>query len=1312
MSNGLDNFADTVDMLVDRAEDMAGTVPGGKPEDATRDRLLEPFLDALGYSNEYRIREASVKGVTGATEWVDYFLEGDDRSIPFMMVEAKSLWDSGIWEDNRDQVLGYLRNYLLTVKTADQAIKWIIVTNFDEWHVLRLGDREPFWSFGLENLKDDEFVASLYERLARSEFARGRLEVFHSEREKTDLGPRFLNDLKIWRAILANGFNNANPDLRLDQIAFSSQQILNRFLFIRILEAYGREDLYSLGNLHHYWKQAFQNRPFAEQIRLKFRDTWASYNTELFDESWVDRLDLPAGYIEPIILPDAYPGQFLQELLEGQIERGGYRSIYNYDFTTLTHDILGVAYEQFLAHDLQRTASGIEIKEDQKTRKKEGIYYTPDYVVTDIVRNSLGPKVSPLVEEAIELLEEEEYERAAEKIESVFDLRILDPACGSGTFLLDAFKYVIDEIDRYNSAAKDAKEEIWERVTENNGGFGEVMDEEQPIVFQDAAERVIVEMLRGVDLDSQAVSLAKLSLWTRLLRHKPGKYGTENGGTKRLPALQLNVRHGNSLVSHDDVPESQRGEALQPVQRARNQEIDEDERIDAAVRFEGLCRDVSERLDRHVLPVFASDEQIVQALEEVSGDAEHAQAIIEDTGTEELRSELVDTVEDEQGEEEEIGENGPVTYSELKETLHTEHAVLDGAEWRQPFHWEIEFPDVFNPDDDPEDRGFDVVIGNPPYYSIDARFGKGAPELRWFKFAFPRSYTDKTDVLFYFLERGTELLRQEGVLSYIVSRAFMQADKGDGIREFLAEKTEIQRILDFLGNRVFDAGIATAIVQFANEEPETEHTFNACSVLDLEVVKDYLMEGKAFSQLAEDEIRCVEVDQNDLDEEPWSFSPYKPIFDKIDSNGKPLGDIEGVRIGQGIQTGKNAVFIGGFEDSLPEERIYSRISNSNIISFNFLPTDEDLLYVESDDDFRELPESIQEYLKDNREELSSRASAERGTCEWYALQHPRKENDRNHFEQKILAPYRAPENRFSVDEEGSLAGTQDTTAIYLGTKDLDWIYALSSLLNSKVLDFRYRALGGIGKLTGRGMFEYFENQIRKLPIPSQDENEEEFDQLAELGRTVRDLTRVKRKVSEGVTHESKSVVSTETSLEEYADLGGPYGDIVTWRSDNPDYIGHLKALSVEATEEGFIVSGEVTENPEWRGAEYEWKTLAEFEIRHQALRRFLLACAVYTTEFDEEISRKQKLTGSDPENVLKAAFRTISCLRFDTDKQRNLVIIERLLDRVADETGRSDLDEILVELQEALVEIDDIALELYDVQAQEDTIDQALEIVL
>lgn len=1308
----MENFVATVEGLVERAEDMAETVPDGKPEDATQDRLLEPFLDALGYSNEHRIREATVRGATGATGWVDYFLKGEDRSVPFMMVEAKSLWDNGIWEDNREQVLRYLRDYLLTVETADQAIKWIVVTNFSEWHVLRLGDRKPFWSFGLEDLKDDEFIASLYQRLARTEFSRGRLKVFHSEREKTDLGPRFLNDLKVWRAILANGFNNANPDLSLEQIAFASQQILNRFLFIRILEAYGREDLYSLGNLHHYWKQAFKNRPFAEQIRLKFRDTWASYNTELFDESWADRLDLPADYIEPIILPDAYPGEFLQELLEGQIERGGYRSIYNYDFTTLTHDILGVAYEQFLAHDLQRTTAGIEIKEDQKTRKKEGIYYTPDYVVTDIVRNSLGPEVTPLVDDAIVLLENEEYERAAEKIEDVFDLRILDPACGSGTFLLDAFEYVVSEIERYNSVAEDAKEEIWERATENNGGFGEVMEEEQPVIFTDAAERVIVEMLRGVDLDSQAVSLAKLSLWTRLLRYKPGKYGTDNGGTKKLPALQLNIRHGNSLVNNPAVPVSQREQAEQLVHEARNRDIGERERVNAAEQFEQLCQDVSEPLDRQILSVFASDNQISQALEQASSDEEVAQTVIEEVGHDDLRRELVKIQENDDGEAKPIEEEINVTPSELRETLHTHFGVLDESSWRKPFHWEIEFPDVFSPNAESEERGFDVVIGNPPYYSIDARFGKGAQELRWFKFAFPRSYTDKTDVLFYFLERGTELLSQEGKLSYIVSRAFMQADKGDGVRGFLSNDTEIQRILDFLGNRVFDAGIATAIIQVANKETSPDHTFTACSVLDLEVVKECLAKGSDLSELDDDEIRCVDVDQTDLDEGPWTFGPYDPIFETIDENGQPLGELEGVRIGQGIQTGKNKVFVGSFEDSVSDERTYPRIANSNIIAFGFIPPDEDLLYVESDEDFNDLPETVRDYLENNREVLSSRASAERGTCEWYALQHPRKEDGRNHFEPKILAPYRAPKNRFSVDETGLLAGIQDTTAIYLGPKDLDWTYALSAILNSKVLDFRYRALGGIGKLTGKGMFEYFENQIRKLPIPPQEEHPREFERLADLGRTAHDLTRLKREISEGVIREAKSVVSTETTLWEYADLGGPYGDIVSWRSPNADYIGHLKDVRMKATRDGFVLSGEVTENPEWKGAEYEWITLAEFEIRHQALRRFLLACAVYTSEFDEAISRKQKLTGSDPQNVVGAAFETIACIRLDTDKQRNLVMMERLLDRVANDIGRADLDEVLVELQGALDEIDDIALRIYEVQDHEDVIDQALEVVL
>ena len=91
--------------------------------------------------------------------------------------------------------------------------------------------------------------------------------------------------------------------------------------------------------------------------------------------------------------------------------------------------------------------------------------------------------------------------------------------------------------------------------------------------------------------------------------------------------------------------------------------------------------------------------------------------------------------------------------------------------------------------------------------------------------------------------------------------------------------------------------------------------------------------------------------------------------------------------------------------------------------------------------------------------------------------------EHHHFRPKIIVPYRASENRFAVDETGLLAGLTDTTVLFAKNDDVNFLYALCALLNSSVLNFRYRALGGIGKLTGKGMFEYFENQVGDLPVP-------------------------------------------------------------------------------------------------------------------------------------------------------------------------------------------------------------------------------------
>ncbi|MEZ4606609.1 MAG: hypothetical protein R2865_07385 [Deinococcales bacterium] len=93
------------------------------------------------------------------------FLLPAKRKNPWLMIEAKSFWDKDLWQQYQDQVLGYLRNYALDIGT-DSPVPWLILTNINEWHVLRLSDRQPFWSFSLEDFKRPEFVASFYERFA------------------------------------------------------------------------------------------------------------------------------------------------------------------------------------------------------------------------------------------------------------------------------------------------------------------------------------------------------------------------------------------------------------------------------------------------------------------------------------------------------------------------------------------------------------------------------------------------------------------------------------------------------------------------------------------------------------------------------------------------------------------------------------------------------------------------------------------------------------------------------------------------------------------------------------------------------------------------------------------------------------------------------------------------------------------------------------------------------------------------------------------------------------------------------------------
>ncbi len=321
-----------------------------KSEENTKDKLLTPFLEALGYGPDERTLEVGIRSLTLSRGWVDYVLLPEKRRMPWLMVEAKSFWDSRIWETNREQVLGYLRNYAFDIG-ADTPVSWLLLTNFREWHLLRLNDQTPFWSFTAQDLRDPDRAAEVYERLAREQVGRDRLLAFYTERQRETLGEQFLRDLKTWRVVLANGIQQRHPELSLEEIRGASRTILLRFLFIRLLENYGQETYYVLGSLYQSWSESFRSLPFVGRLQNKFRDTWATYNTELFaHDPFVDALEVPNEHLEMLVQLNPVPDESLSGILEGRLF--GHRSVYNYNFTTLTQDILGVAYEQFLAHEL------------------------------------------------------------------------------------------------------------------------------------------------------------------------------------------------------------------------------------------------------------------------------------------------------------------------------------------------------------------------------------------------------------------------------------------------------------------------------------------------------------------------------------------------------------------------------------------------------------------------------------------------------------------------------------------------------------------------------------------------------------------------------------------------------------------------------------------------------------------------------------------------------------------------------------------------------------------------------------------------
>ena len=408
-----------------------------------------------------------------------------------------------------------------------------------------------------------------------------------------------------------------------------------------------------------------------------------------------------------------------------------------------------------------------------------------------------------------------------------------------------------------------------------------------------------------------------------------------------------------------------------------------------------------------------------------------------------------------------------------------------------PFNWANSFPEVF------AQGGFDAVVGNPPYLNVDSMWGMKDKRLGYLKARYPHIHTDKTDLLFYFIEKGISI--SKGELAFIVSRSFLEADKALKLRGWLATNTRIREVLDFRDALVFPkVGINTAIIRLTKSLAVKETNFRRWKTKQLPLGYDA---GTLRSPTGFD---AVTISNERISEAIWSFGQSRSheILEKMDRKGQSWSQIG--EVGQGMQTGLNKAFVVSEEFIRSHAEIAPfvkpRARNSEIKQFSINPPETFTLYFSGSETFKELPEALQMHLEQNREELEARAAFKRGDCAWWEYSFPLHQNYfRN---RKIVCPYRAPRTCFAADKESSYVYLTDTSVIYIKDEGFP-VDALVALLNSDIANFRFEFLT---KLVGGGQREYFANQILNFPVPFVTASSPEVTELEAIGKELTQLT--------------------------------------------------------------------------------------------------------------------------------------------------------------------------------------------------------------
>ncbi len=541
---------------------------------------------------------------------------------------------------------------------------------------------------------------------------------------------------------------------------------------------------------------------------------------------------------------------------------------------------------------------------------KEGSFYTPSFItsymckesITKVVLDKFNAQFDLDAKDISELRKSLRKEDKKAQKELLNSIKICDPAVGSGHFLVSALNAMLSIYDELNLFDEEFYLEVQNDEILITGRKGEFIEYKRPKTPKDKAHLIQQELfytkkdiiennLFGVDINPNSCEITKLRLWIELLKHSfYQSFDDENYHDLRtLPNIDINIKCGNSLVSYFETGKSLNHypnikermgkykrivkdykEGFYTVKSRINQEIK-----NLKISFKNFC--FADKFKKEMKGFNDKCEKYSKKYGNfLAVDDENLKFFVSANLT------LFDFDEKEATKE----------FANLKK----EYDNIFNLESNHPFEWRFEFPEIL--DDDGNFKGFDLIIGNPPYIRQE--------EIKELKNTLSKNYKvykGTADIYTYFYELGFNVLKENGILSFITSNKYTRAGYGEALREFLLKNTCILKYIDLNGIKVFDsATVDTSILSFEKIKIK-ENTFKYLS-LNNELLKNYDFEISAIKEF-------LNISQNSLSKESFAFNDESTnaLKTKIEKLGTPLKDWHGLNINYGIKTGLNEAFI-------------------------------------------------------------------------------------------------------------------------------------------------------------------------------------------------------------------------------------------------------------------------------------------------------------------------------------------------------------------------------------------------------------------